>query len=377
MSDNFDDKKSQLRADIESRNQELIDLSQRGYQLLKENYIAQAEECFLKILEEDQYNNYALVGMGDAARKKKRFHDAIDYYQRCLKIHPQNNYALFGLADCYKSLKHYHKAIDVWEVYLNHDDRNVTVLTRVADAYRKVKNLEKSKELYTRVLEMEPENPYALIGLGHLHYDFNLYEEALLYWKKMYERQKKHVDIRVLTSLGNCHRKMKTFSEGIPYFEEALERDPKNFYALFGLADCFRGLNQQEQSLTYWNRILKQDPQNKVILTRAADAYRNMGEFDLAEEYYQKALNIEFDTYAILGLAMINKQKEKYQDAIDSLEGLLKNDPKNHRLYAEIADCYLLQGDKKSAMDTLSQYQKIGPRNPYIMELLDKTKRAK
>jgi tetratricopeptide (TPR) repeat protein len=377
MNDNLDDKKSQVRADLESRNQELVDLSQRGYQLLKENYLAEAEDCFTKILDEDPYNNYALVGMGDSARKKKKYGEAIEYYQRCLKLHPQNNYALFGLADCYKSLKHFHKAIDVWEIYLNHDDQNVTVLTRVADAYRKVKNLEKSKELYTKVLEMEPDNPYALIGLGHLHYDFNLYKEALHYWKQMYEKQRKHVDIRVLTSLGNCHRKMKTFDQGIPYFEEALQRDPANFYALFGLADCYRGLNKQEQSLKYWNQILKQDPQNKVILTRAADAYRNMGDFEKAEEYYKKALNIEFDTYAILGLAMINKQKENYQEAIDSLEGLLKNDPKNHRLYAEIADCYLLLGDKQNALDTLAKYQKIGPRNPYIAELQEKIKKTR
>jgi tetratricopeptide (TPR) repeat protein len=357
------------------RTHEIAELSQKGYQLLKENFVREAEENFKRILEYDPQNNYALVGLGDAARKRRDFHAAVDYYQRCLEYHPDNNYALFGLADCYKSLKYYNRAIKIWERYLQHDDQNVTVLTRVADAYRKVRDLRRSEEIYLQVLEMEPDNAYALIGLGHLYYDFKEYERALQYWQRMYEISGDRVDIRVLTSLGNCHRKMKTFEEGIPYFKEALEKEPNNFYALFGLADCYRGLNRQSESLQYWNRILKRDPNNKVILTRAGDAYRNMGEFEAAEEYYTKALNIEFDTYAILGLALINKEKGNYQEAIQSLEGLLKSDPNNHRLYSEIALCYLQAGQRNKALEVLSQFQRMGLRNHYISELIDRIRR--
>jgi len=109
----------------------------------------------------------------------------------------------------------------------------------------------------------------------------------LYYWEKMLQIHQNDVDIRVLTSIGNCHRKLKTFEQGIPYFERALQMDPYNFYALFGLADCYRGMNQQHKSLEYWNKILEQDPRNKVILTRAGTAYRNMGEYDTAGEYYR------------------------------------------------------------------------------------------
>jgi hypothetical protein len=39
----------------------------------------------------------------------------------------------------------------------------------VADAYRKIHDFKHSKAIYLRVLEMEENNPYAIIGLGHLH----------------------------------------------------------------------------------------------------------------------------------------------------------------------------------------------------------------
>ena len=250
-------------------------------------------------------------------------------------------------------------------------------MTRVADAYRKIHDFKKSKELYLKVLDMEQNNAYALIGLGHLHYDFKEYKDALFYWTKMYEVNKEDCDIRILTSLGNCHRKLKTFDKGIIYFEKALELDPKNFYALFGLADCYRGMNQQFRSIEYWNKILEIDPKNKVILTRIGDAYRNTGDYNAASEYYNRALDIDFDIYAALGLALICKGEGKYEEASERLLNLIKNDAKNYRLYIDLADCYIKMNSKQKAIDALESFQKQGVRSSAVSELLDKLKNNK
>ncbi|TFG82577.1 MAG: tetratricopeptide repeat protein [Spirochaetales bacterium] len=351
---------------------EIADLSKKGYQYLKENRVGEAEHNFHKIIERDPENNYALVGLGDAARKRGAYRDAVDNYRKCLIYHPGNNYALFGLADCYKALNQYQKAIEIWEQYLLHDNKNITVLTRIADAYRKVRDFRKSKAIYLRVLEMELDNPYALIGLGHLHYDFKEYRDALHYWQRMVDAQGDSVDIRVLTSIGNCYRKLKQFDLGIPYFDKALAKESGNFYALFGLADCYRGTSQPQRSLDYWNLILDKDPKNKVILTRAGDALRSMDDFEKAVDYYERALNIEFDVYAVLGLATISRLQGKVQDAIDSLTRLVQNDGKNYRLHLELAQCYLATGDKRRAEETLVEFQRLGIRNPHIIELLAK-----
>jgi len=351
---------------------DISDLSKRGYQFLKENRTNDAILCFSRILETDENNNYALVGMGDATRKQGNFRNAVLYYQRCLAHHPGNNYALFGLADCYKALNQFHTAIEIWEQYLLHDDKNITVLTRVADAYRKVRDYNHSKAVYQRVLEMEAGNPYAIIGLGHLHYDFKEYREALSYWERILESTRENVDIRVLTSIGNCHRKLQTFEKGIPYFEMALKREPRNFYALFGLADCYRGLNQQHRSLDYWNKILEQDPRNKVILTRAGDAYRNLNDLEMASEYYRRALNIEFDTYAVLGLAIVAKIQGRYDEATESLKRLIQQDPRNYRLYLELTDCKLKRGERHEAIAILEDFQRQGIRSTAVNEMLEK-----
>ncbi len=351
---------------------DVTELSQKGYQLLKEGFLDQAETHFRRILETEPSNNYALVGLGDTERKRHNPRNAAEYYKRCLEHHPDNNYALFGLADCYKSMRHYHRAIKIWERYLKHDDRNVTVLTRVADAYRKIRDKAHSQQIYQRVLEMEPDNPYALIGLGHLCYDFREYEQALGYWHRMREIDGSAVDIRVLTSIGNCYRKLKQFQDGIPFFREALAREPNNFYGLFGLADCYRGLNQPEQSLSYWNRILANDPVNKVILTRAGDAYRSLRKPDRAQEYYRKALAIDYDVYAILGLALIDRQNGRYDQAITALRELVKREPENPRLVIELAQTLVHAGEPEEAIAALHTFRDTGTANPFVQELLSR-----
>jgi tetratricopeptide (TPR) repeat protein len=358
--------------DPEALKQDISEWSKRGYQCLRENRLSEAMDCFNRILGVDGCNNYALVGLGDAARKQGAYREAVGYYSRCLEHHPGNNYALFGLADCYKTLNQFHKAIEIWEQYLLHDNQNITVLTRVADAYRKVRDFKHSREVYLQVLKMEETNPYAIIGLGHLHYDFKEYEEALFYWRKMLDISREGVDIRVLTSIGNCYRKLKTFENGIAFFEQALQRDIHNFYALFGLADCYRGMNQQDRSLEYWNCILEQDPRNKVILTRAGDAYRHLNDYRNAAEYYRRALNIEFDTYAVLGLALVAKAQNKYAEAIESLRRLIQQEPRNYRLYIELSDCWYRKGERNLAIEILGDFQKQGLRNSKVSELLDR-----
>ncbi len=355
---------------------ELALLSKRAYEYLKENVLPEAQSAFEEILQRDPDNNYALVGMGDVEKKKKDYKRALEFYQRCLELHPNNSYAIFGMADVYKALGLFQKALQIWLEVIKKDPENVTVLTRIADSYRKIRDFTQSREYYYRVLSLEPTNPFALIGLGHLYYDFKDYREALKAWEQVYNTDPKHADVRILTSLGNCHRKLKTYEKGIPYFMKVLEVEPQNFYALFGLADCYRGLNDPEKSLYFWEKILEFDSKNKVIMTRVGDALRQMGRFQEAQEYYNRALNIEYDLYAVLGLALVHKQLKEWDKAILSLKGILKNDPNNTRIFQELTECYIETKQWNEAQILLDQLLRRGVRNPWTMELVQRLKNA-
>ena len=349
---------------------DISELSKKGYRLLRSSRPIKAMEQFREILDLEEDNAYALVGMGDALRKDGRFDEAAEYYRNCLALYPENKYALFGIGDCLRSRKDYAAAAEIWERDLELDGENLTVLTRLADAYRKIRDFNRARDTYNRTLRMDPLNSYAIIGLGHLHYDFKHFEAALEYWMKMDRPELKRVDIRVLTSIGNCYRKLKRFDEGIPYFERALKIQPENFYGLFGLGDCYRGLNMMEKSIECWERILENDPQNRLILTRVGDAYRRMGEIQQAKHYYESGLALDFDFYATLGMALIAKTEGEIDKALLGLRALMKIDPKNPRFYLEVADCYAVTGRMQEAAELLRRFiEDFGP-HERIQEVL-------
>ena len=353
---------------------EIHELSRNGYRLLKAGSVDDAMFCFEKILELDPENNYALVGLGDAYRRRSCYDDALNAYKKVVDSSPKNVYALFGLACCYKAKHQHKKAIELYEAYSKVDPTNLVVLLRIADTYRKLKNFRSAKFYYKRVLFFDPENAYALIGIGYLYYDFRDYTQAIRYWEALMQNSESFKNLRLLTALGNCYRKTKAFDSALPYFLQALEIDEKNFYALFGIADCYRGLQQHKSSIEYWKRILEIESDNKVILTRLGDSYRNIGDLEAAYNAYQKALSLEYDAYAVLGLASIYKAKEAYSDVIDLINKYIDQDKKNYRFYVEIADCYLQQGDKEKALSTLRGFQKIGGSDSYIDTMIQRIK---
>jgi len=100
-----------------------------------------------------------------------------------------------------------------------------------------------------------------------------------------------------------------------------------------------------------------------------------MEDYEKAADYYERALNIEFDVYAVLGLAVIARMQGKVQDAIVSLRKLIQNDPKNYRSISSFRSA-TSQGDRQKALEALSDFQRLGIRNIYIQDAAAKLQRS-
>lgn len=346
------------------------ELSKSGYLLLKDKRYKEAEEEFRKILEIDKKNLYALVGIGDIYKEQKLFEVAVEYFKKAIDIDPFNKFALIGLADCYRGLKRFKDAIGIWEEYLskNGNEFDIAIVTRLADTYRRTGSWENAIRQYEKALQIDPLNPYALSGLGFLHFEKGNYEESLSYWNRLLLVEKD--DIKVLTNIGNCNRKLNQYNEALKYFYRALHQQENNFYALYGIADCYRGLKEHSKAIEYWRKILKIDPENRKILTRLGDAYRNLGNLKTARFYYREAIEREFDYYAVLGLSKINKTEKNYEAAIENLNQLRNLSGLNFQLTLLLSECYMEMNNIEMGIKVLSDALKKGINNEEIKKRL-------
>jgi predicted Zn-dependent protease len=75
--------------------------------------------------------------------------------------------------------------------------------------------------------------------------------------------------------------------------------------------------------------------------------------------------------YAALGLALISKGEGRFEEAAEQLSKLVKGDPKNYRLYIDLADCYLKMHRKQDAVETLKTFTRQGLKNQAVAEFLE------
>lgn len=282
-----------------------VELSKAGFKALEDRDIDTAESLFRQILEYEPDNCYAFVGLAECERKKGNSASAAGWYEKCVQLEPKNEVSLRGLIMCYSDMHEDGKIAELWNEHFEILNTNDSICLKAADAFRKLHNIDMAAVLYRDLLERDPENRYALSGMGHLLYEEESFTESIKYWQRLLDVDPKSVIAH--TCIGNNCRKLRNFENGLEYYRRAAEIEPGNFYALFGMADCSRGMRNFGDALYYWEMILENDPANRMILTRAGEACMRLNDKHKAREYFEKALNLGDDLYALVGMARLEK----------------------------------------------------------------------
>jgi tetratricopeptide (TPR) repeat protein len=347
-------------------------LAKEAYRYLDQRRFNDAKEKLELLLSIDPSNTYGLVGTGDYYFKTKNPEKAIQYYKQCLEQDSSNKFSLMGIMNCYRDMNQLTKVIELAEEFRHIMVTDASILSRVADAHRKLKNFKESEIFYMSALQLNPNDQYVIVGLGHLYFACQRYQEAIQWWERLLISQPKN--IKILTEIGNSYRKIKDFENAILFYEKARGLDSNNFFALYGLAESYRGQKDFDKAIVFWESILKFDPDNKLIINRYADSLRGMGEYDRALECFNRILSSGDDYYASLGKASslrligdIAKAEEIYQD-------LQIKFPMDPRPTLELADLWFHTDRTDESFVLLENISKKFPSNSEIAERLENFK---
>jgi tetratricopeptide (TPR) repeat protein len=267
-------------------------------------------------------------------------------------------------------MKQLEQVIHIAEEYRHVTMSDASILSRVADAHRKLKNFKESEIYYMSALQINPNDQYVIVGIGHLFFACQRYQDAIKWWEKLVSAQPEN--IKILTEIGNSYRKIKDFDKAIEYYEKAKSLDSRNFFALYGLAESYRGKKEFKKAIYYWEEILKFDPHNKLIINRYADSLRGLGEFEKALECFNMILDLNDDYYALLGKATTLILMNEYERAEEIYITLHKKDLLNARPITELADLWFYKrNQKEKAIRVLQNFLKNNPSNSDASEKLD------
>ena len=95
---------------------------------------------------------------GNALFKQNKYNEAIDYYERAIKINNTIEVLYSNKGTCEKCLKNYKQAIKDYKKALEINPKNTKNLNRLASVYIIVGNLGEAKIIQQKALNLEPNN---------------------------------------------------------------------------------------------------------------------------------------------------------------------------------------------------------------------------
>ncbi len=175
--------------------------------VLLEDY-AKADKWFSKSVEWEPGNRQALYYLGRAKYNENRFEEAVEVFQRCLKLDPKDVKAQDNLGLSYQGLGRNEEA---------------------AAAFRTAIDLQAASAL---------KDPGPYINLGALLIDTGKPEEGLTYLLQAKAIAPR--DIKARRELGKAFMALNRFDEAQPELEKAVELAPQNAPGHFILGQLYR-----------------------------------------------------------------------------------------------------------------------------------------
>jgi tetratricopeptide (TPR) repeat protein len=157
---------------------------------------------------------------------------------------------------------------------------------------------------------------------------------------------------------GNIYRRRKEFDRAMDHYQQALELEPGNNFALFGMGDCYRGKQDMESAVEWWDKILDHEPDNQALWTRVGDALLSLDKIDEAVRHYESSLQTGFDVFAYLGLARAEHARGNLEKAREHCHMALENEADNERILERLALICEEAGDIEGAKEAKERLSK-------------------
>lgn len=215
---------------------------------------------------------------------------------------------------------------------------------------------EGDEALYRRITSLDPQNAYALMRLGDLYFDRELYVEAERWYDQavnadpelveaivgqgnvamamgLYDRAQdrykvalelKPNDNTIKLKLAEAYLKGEKLSEARPLIEGVLSASSTNDRALKLMGDLLMAEGKPKEAIGYYERAVERNPTWDYRLA-LGDAYRAAGDVDKALEIYEAVKNrypYRYEPYA--RLAEVYKEEGDTEEAVFWYEEALK-----------------------------------------------------
>ena len=242
-------------------------------------------------------------------------------------------------------------------------------MTRIADSCKVLTQFERAEQVYRQIITIAPGDRFALTGLADLQHRLGKDEEAIITYEKILKFDEN--ELHILTIIGKLCWRVSDFERAEKYFRRALQVEPDNPYALFGLGNCHRWYRQYDKAIEIWQKILPHSEGTQVLHTRMGDAYFNLGQLDEAERSYRKALDFGDDLFSTAALVCLCSERQDWQGAARYFAILIAADEEVFTLIEILIKRFIRLGQRESLLELFRHLVAAGENSTAILNEID------
>ena len=240
-----------------------IDLDKIYYEL-GHLYLAKADKIHavsaFKLAEEiNPENPYYNNSLAYAYVKAELYDDAIEYYQRAIKINPDSEWTSIvchALGAIYAEIKENYEAAEAtFNAGMVLDPNNVDIQLSLGDLFMAQNDLDKAIKTYCDAISVDPLNylTYAKTGLALWEKDY-LEESIVAFHKSIelnaeFEIAQNNLGVVYLDGIGDP-------KASIEYFKNAININPNYTLAYFNLARAYQVMGNKANAAEYYQMTL-------------------------------------------------------------------------------------------------------------------------
>ena len=237
-------------------------------------------------------------------------------------LEPQTFEILYNLGEVYWRDGEYANA----ELALNHalklkpdSPETMLLLARVdSDQMKAVDAL----DLLVRAHKLAPQNTDVIYALARASMSQNYYEDSIPLLESGLKISPQRADLH--GALGESYFMSGAAEKAIAEFEKLIDLDPSaRSYAFLGLS--YRELGRFDEARKYFQEGLEKDPRNVPCLFNMGFIEAHQGNYDAAEHLFQQALRVNPDhAETLLELANLRIASKKYVEAAELLRKFVR-----------------------------------------------------
>jgi len=329
-------------------------------------------EILNKILVLDPKNQETFLRLGKLYMEKKNNDKALILFKQMVDQFPDYYVAWFYLGEAYLAAEQYDLAklqfLKTLEIEPNIVEPRFQLI-KIFNLKDTEENNQKIIDAYKEILEIDPDNYQAKIGMA-LHY-YKTGDKAAAATLFTNLGQDAESDSRIIMMAVNEYISSEKYKDAVIVFSQMLKGDPENSTLNFFTGLAYEEIEDFKNAIAHYLKVKPGHSQYKKTLLNIAFLYQKSGEKQRAINYLEDQYqNLPKDIDIIIYLASFYEKDKTYEKAIGLLKTGLEKFPENTSLLFRLGAAQDSAGFKQDSIATMKKTIKIDPKDASALNYL-------